>query len=63
MGFHSERYEKDKDDAVKSVESSRNVDEASLPSCYHDPEEEDCQTDFEQDRGEDVESIVYDNEL
>ena len=34
--------EKDKDDAVKGVDSCRDVYQAALPFDYHDPEEEDC---------------------
>jgi len=55
--------EEDEHGTIKGVESSRNVYQASLPFYYHDPEEEDCQTDLEEYCGEDVESIVYDDEL
>jgi len=55
--------EKNEDDAVKCVDSGRDVDEASLPLHDHDPEEEDCQTNLEENGGEDVESVVYNDIL
>lgn len=38
----TERDKKNKDDAVKGVDSGRDVYQAALPFDYHDPEEEDC---------------------
>lgn len=59
----SEGDEEDEDDAVKSVDSGRGVDQAALPFYDDNSQEEYRQADLEQDCGKDVESVVHDDKL